>query len=253
MQKRTFKVKSIQVFKNPVNEAHEGDRCAILLGQTESLDIERTLACTPNTVKCQDEALFSIQKVKYFKHEIKSKTKYHLSIGHETVMGLIFLLKASANGFELVDYYEEGCLCWIQFESLIPLPAKAMLIASRLDFPQDTKECRIAFHGIPKDVHFDKSKVFVWKKKIGQVDRIMDDFCVLIRGLAGKESKLDLYMNKKISLGNDIQGVIESSFGQSGKLKARFNAKHEASKEATVTLTYKKFIFTPKGSNKLFQ
>jgi selenocysteine-specific elongation factor len=54
------KVKSMQMFRKPVQSAHQGDRLGICVAQLDSSTIERGLACTPGTMKTCDTVLAAV-------------------------------------------------------------------------------------------------------------------------------------------------------------------------------------------------
>lgn len=79
-------VKSLQMFHNPVNQVTQGDRAAICVTQLNSKLIERGLAAAPGTVPTFSAAVAAIDKVRFYAGAVQGKAKYHLSIGHATVM-----------------------------------------------------------------------------------------------------------------------------------------------------------------------
>lgn len=91
MTKETKKVKSLQMFKKPVNSAIQGDRVALLFTQLESDRIERGLCCTPNYVTRMENIIIEFNKIRYFKLPIKTKAKFHVISGHQVSMASIRL------------------------------------------------------------------------------------------------------------------------------------------------------------------
>lgn len=85
------KVKSIQVFRKPVDKAFEGDRCGICISNFDAKQFERGVVCTPNHVKTCYGVIIDMETIKHYKHSIASGSKYHISIGHETLLGKIEL------------------------------------------------------------------------------------------------------------------------------------------------------------------
>lgn len=84
--KVTKKVKSMQMFKKPVNEAKQGDRVGICVTQFESKLLERGVVCAPSYLRQTFALIAKVDKISYFKGAIKSKAKFHVSVVHETVM-----------------------------------------------------------------------------------------------------------------------------------------------------------------------
>lgn len=53
---------------------------------------------------------------------------------------------------------------------------------------------------------------------------MQDEQTLVCRGLFQKESRIDKFLNLKVSLSTGEEGVIESPFGQSGKFKVRMRS-----------------------------
>lgn len=85
------KVKSIQVFRKPVDKAFQGDRCGICISNFDSKQFERGVVSSPNYVRTCYGVIINLEKVKYFKGTISSGSKFHISIGHETLLGKIIV------------------------------------------------------------------------------------------------------------------------------------------------------------------
>ena len=81
------KIKSMQSFHKDVNHAVKGDRVAICVTQFDSKQIERGIVCTPNTLRETSCCIIKPNLIKYYKSAVKTKSKYHITIGNETVMG----------------------------------------------------------------------------------------------------------------------------------------------------------------------
>jgi selenocysteine-specific elongation factor len=89
------KVKSMQMFRKPVQAAHQGDRLGICVAQLDAGAIERGLACTPGTMKSCDTVLAAVEKIKFFTDPVVTKTKFHITIGHQTAIGLVHFFSGS--------------------------------------------------------------------------------------------------------------------------------------------------------------
>ena len=83
------KIKSIQMFKRQVPEAMQGDRCGICLASLDSNLIERGVAATPGTVSFIESAICIVKKVRFFKGKLVTDSKFHISVGHRTVMATV--------------------------------------------------------------------------------------------------------------------------------------------------------------------
>ena len=53
----------------------------------DSTLLERGLACTPKTLHSTDIILCLVKKIPYFLEEVKNKAKFHVTVGHQTVIG----------------------------------------------------------------------------------------------------------------------------------------------------------------------
>ena len=84
-------MKSIQIFRKPVERAVQGDRCGICLANVDSKQFERGIICAPEYVKTAYAVLISFNKIKHFKNHIESGSKFHITIGHETLIGKVEL------------------------------------------------------------------------------------------------------------------------------------------------------------------
>lgn len=93
----TRRVKSIQVFRKPVECAVAGDRIGVCITQFDANDMERGVACGGNTTGVCTAGAFVMKcnKVRYHKRLIEAGDKFHVSVGHVTVMGTLKFFKAN--------------------------------------------------------------------------------------------------------------------------------------------------------------
>ncbi|XP_046840430.1 selenocysteine-specific elongation factor-like [Xenia sp. Carnegie-2017] len=249
------KVKSMQMFRQPVSKASQGDRAGLCVTQFDPKLLERGLVCQPSSVPTIFAGIVRVQKISYYKGEIASKVKFHVTIGHETVMGSaqFFGLPAYAelpSDPQMFDFSQEYIfqehLCgeetadedslfnpkyqyaMLELEKPVNCPDESLFIASCLDSDINLNNCRLAFHGKFLSMFTDKNyaavnlpnlKIFKTKKKVGEVERVIDNFCLVGRGLFKKETNIALFSNLKIHLSTSETGFIEGGFGQSGKFK----------------------------------
>lgn len=80
------KVKSMQMFREPVAAASKGDRVGICVAQLESDSLERGLCGQPGTMTYVTTVVAAVEPVRYHKRPIETKAKFHLTVGHTTVM-----------------------------------------------------------------------------------------------------------------------------------------------------------------------
>ena len=83
------KIKSIQMFRKPVQTIRQGDRAGICVAQLDSSTIERGLAAKPRSMRSADLFVAVVKRVNYYMSEIKSKIKCHISMGHQTATGMV--------------------------------------------------------------------------------------------------------------------------------------------------------------------
>lgn len=131
----------------------------------------------------------------------------------------------------------------LEFQSPVTCNTSALVIGSdfstdihantvrrRCSCSTDLLQCRLAFHGrlnlFTSDADFKTSflptiKIYKDKVREGQVERLHDDYTVVGKGLFKKETQMDKFTGLAVSLSTGEEGVLESSFGQSGKFKVR--------------------------------
>ena len=239
----------------------------ICVTQFDPKQLERGLVCSPGALPLIHAAIVAVQKVDYFRGVISTKAKFHITIGHETVMARVSFFglhkdindveKLSLDAADRFDFSPEyvyqdeliptntkPCMdadangvcipacqfALLQFEHQVTCPHSCLVIGSKLDTDIHANVCRLAFHGKLLEPIVDpdytqtllpKVKVFKMKKKEGIVDRKVDEYTVVCRGLLKKESKIEMFTGLKVKLSTGEDGVIEGSFGQSGKFKVR--------------------------------
>jgi selenocysteine-specific elongation factor len=55
--------------------------------------IERGIAASPKSLMSTDLILTVIKKIPYFTEAVKNKSKFHITIGHQTVIGYCLFFK----------------------------------------------------------------------------------------------------------------------------------------------------------------
>lgn len=212
----------------------------------------------PGYVPAISLAIVSVQKIKYFKGNVNTKAKFHISIGHETVMaklsffGLLqdFSNTSEDNAFDFNKEYkfqnellpdptndDEGVrahempvkqFAMLEFEKPTLVVPKCLVIGSKLDSDIHAKTCRLAFWGHLLESVEDKNysttvlpklKIYKEKCKCGVVDRACNQYQVIGKSMFKKETNIQLFVGLQVELSTGETGVIESSFGQSGKVK----------------------------------
>ena len=278
------KVKSIQMFRVGVSKIEQGDRAGVCLTQFDPSLVERGVLCTPGTIPMVPAVIASIKRISFFKGDVTSKTKFHISLGHETVMGKLSLFSATEDGkLDMSkEYSHEDSLdaesenkkyfALIEFERMVPLLPDSILIGSRLDTDTNINMCRLAFHGQvvwrPQDKdNFTKTelglfKVFKYKTRIGVVERASNEQEVIVKDLFKKETNIALFTGLTAIFSTGEVGTIEGTFGQSGKVKVRVmdclkketlarvglgkkKTDGQTGEPVTVTVKFKRYVFDP--------
>lgn len=83
------KIKSMQMFKKPVDSCARGDRLGICVAGLDAKVLERGLVCAPGTVPTFHAAVVSARKIRFFKSAVRGGSKFHITIGHSTVMASV--------------------------------------------------------------------------------------------------------------------------------------------------------------------
>lgn len=96
------------MFHEAVDTAFQGDRLGICVTQFDPKLMERGMACTPGTLPLAYAVIVNVDKVVFFKQTIKNKTKYHITLGHETVMSRVHLFQSTVPH---LDFEIEHCYC----------------------------------------------------------------------------------------------------------------------------------------------
>ena len=85
----------MQMFRKPVKTARQGDRVGICVTGLDASTIERGILAAPNSVPLLSSAICLVKKVRYFRHACQSKQKFHITIGHTTVVATVMFFGAA--------------------------------------------------------------------------------------------------------------------------------------------------------------
>ena len=80
------KVKSMQMFKKPVSMIRQGDRAGICVTNLDASSVERGIAAAPGTVPTLNAAIALVKKIRYYTGPCESESKFHVTVGHTTVV-----------------------------------------------------------------------------------------------------------------------------------------------------------------------
>lgn len=183
--KVTKKIKSVQMFRKPVSGAMQGDRVGVCVTQFDPKLLERGVVCTPGSLRTLYAAVISVRKIGYFKGSLATRAKFHITVGHETVMARVMFFglppvdpseppsdtKApppqprsldSPFTFEREYVYQDEYVTgqgeaslgpepeqWalLEFERPVTCPSLCLVIGSKLDTDIHANACRLAFQG----------------------------------------------------------------------------------------------------------
>jgi selenocysteine-specific elongation factor len=74
------------MFHKAVNSIARGDRAGVCVTQLNPKLVERGLAAAPGSVPTFSAAVAAVDKVRFYAAAVPSKQKYHVIVGHATVM-----------------------------------------------------------------------------------------------------------------------------------------------------------------------
>ncbi|KAL0208663.1 hypothetical protein P9112_011250 [Eukaryota sp. TZLM1-RC] len=245
------KVKSIQSFKTQVSTAQSGDRVGILVKKFPSSSIERGFI-SDAPLPLVSAFIVKVNKVAWFKGEVVTGQQYHVSIGFETVIGKITLFSAHDSVFNgdyealtSADDHSDSAYAYVRLVSPVTTPTNALCVFSRLDFPENSKQCRIAFYGsvhyLSKDNGFN---IYKKKQKVGVLERFASNNSAIIKDLFDSVSQARAFIGGKLhSQDGRLIGHISLTFGQSGKVKADLVGESVIDVGQSVILFYRRNAF----------
>ncbi|TDH14236.1 hypothetical protein EPR50_G00040220 [Perca flavescens] len=181
----TKKIKSVQMFRKPVSGAMQGDRVGVCVTQFDPKLLERGVVCTPGSLRNFYAAVISVRKIGYFKGSLATRAKFHITMGHETVMARVAFFGLPPVGaseppsdttplpsqpcsldtpftFEREYFYQDEYVTdqraaspgpdpeqWalLEFERPVTCPSLCLVIGSKLDTDIHANACRLAFQG----------------------------------------------------------------------------------------------------------
>lgn len=179
--KVTKKIKSVQMFRKPVSGAMQGDRVGVCVTQFDPKLLERGVVCTPGSLRTLYAAIISVRKIGYFKGSLATRAKFHITVGHETVMARVTFfglppvdapdmtqLVIEGSSLETPFTFDKEYLYqdeyvttqgeassgpdpdqWalLEFERPVTCPSLCLVIGSKLDTDIHANACRLAFQG----------------------------------------------------------------------------------------------------------
>lgn len=163
----------------------QGDRVGVCVTQFDPKLLERGVVCTPGSLRTLYAAVISVRKIGYFKGSLANRAKFHITMGHETIMARVafFGLPPVAASeppadaeppplqpcsldtpftFEREYFYQDEYVTgqgevspgsdpeqWalLEFERPVTCPSLCLVIGSKLDTDIHANACRLAFQG----------------------------------------------------------------------------------------------------------
>uniref|UniRef100_A0A182KHJ0 Selenocysteine-specific elongation factor n=1 Tax=Anopheles christyi TaxID=43041 RepID=A0A182KHJ0_9DIPT len=281
------KVKSIQMFRKSYQTIRQGDRAGICITQFEPKSLERGIICVPNYVHNVYAAIVRLHSVKYYKRPIKSKAKFHITCGYETVVATVLLFTGEHETFSFAQQYEyleempanesshRNVFALLEFETPILAFPNALIIGSKLDSDVHTADCRIAFSARLTDVIRDSKytetvlptqlQIYKQKTKSGSIQRVVSEHELIAVGLFKKSANnRQAFVGLNITLSSGERGIIQDTFGASGKVKLHFaqpvaaevlermrlKGPSTGSEDIKVELSFKKILFRKNAKDK---
>ena len=95
----------MQMFHKNVENAIQGDRLGVCLTQFDPKALERGIVCSPGTLPTAFALVVNVEKVVYFKQPIRDKFKFHITLGHETVMAKMNLFESECPSLNFESDY----------------------------------------------------------------------------------------------------------------------------------------------------
>ncbi len=262
--KLSRKIKSMQSFRESVKTIMAGDRVGICVQAIDSESIERTLICGVNTrIPTRSVLILNAKRIKYFKSDLKSKMKLHISVLNEAVLckQLIFV-KSTQYGYEYLDVIlEDEFQVIVELERPVSILSDSIVIGSKLDADPSFQKCRIAFHGqwaYHEPLKMEQVNIYRVKHRYSLVDRIVSEGRLICKGMSasidestgksGTSSYLSLnYIGMQVTIHNKktdlrVEGTIDSLFGSSGKFNVTVKEAVEGdTKDLFIKLAFGKF------------
>lgn len=269
-------VKSIEMFRKPLEKATRGDRLGVCITQFDSKLLERGLLCSPGAVPFCHCAVIELKRVGLFKGSIRSKMKFHVSVGHATVLATVTLFRgvtnegvdsfsASGGVYEYVEEITEedkqkgNYFVILEFEKPILWTPNCLVICSKLDMEANHHtSCRLAFYGTIlagcstanyRETFLSTIKLYRNKCKEGTIQRVANEREIIVEDFFAKLGNRDAFIGMKVELSTGQKGRIESTFGKTSKVKISLekelsDEEIRNSREIKVSLRFKKLLFS---------
>lgn len=262
-------VKSIQQFHRASDRAVAGDRAGLCVTKLDADKLERGIVSAVGLVPTIERFVAAVERIRFFKSDVTSRTKFHISMGHSTAMGsLIFFadpatLAVDATYDATKQYLYQDVLATdgkkqyalVTLEQPILAPRDSVFIGSRLDTPVGSNVCRLAFKGTILqllDSGAPSPVVYKPKRREADIDRVVDEHNLIGRNLFNKGADLGKFTGLTVVHSiTGAKGEITGAFGQQkgGKFKVFFRSgigqppSPAPEGEPKLILEFKKLVF----------
>ena len=240
--RQSRKVKSLQCFHTSVDSAVAGERVAVCVSGLEGEKVERGLLCAANAVEEVARLVVWLEKVRFYKGEVRNGQSLHVSVGHDTLMASCTFFAASTppphsssvppTSFDPSQPYLQlpslpatACFALLAFSQPLFLPShlRLPLVGSQLNAHYTGKSCRLAFSARPLRSLADgvQLRLYREKRKEGVIDRVQPTGDWIGRGMFEAVEEVGRYTNMIVSVDGTEGGTgrIEGGFGKGGKFR----------------------------------
>lgn len=180
------KVKSLQMFRQSVAVAAQGDRVGIRVNGLDASLVERGMAVTPHSMAFVTQVVVPMHRIAFFQGgSCRTGGKFHATVGHTTVVAVATFFARISDASEAADgssaavfdptwlyeYVEQveplllssqdsddnelerhsdsptAYFALLRFDQPVVCPPGVLVVCSRLDLDPKKVACRLAFHG----------------------------------------------------------------------------------------------------------
>ncbi|KAH9259061.1 hypothetical protein BASA81_002681 [Batrachochytrium salamandrivorans] len=253
------KIKQIQCFHRIVQSAAQGDRCSLVVRYFDH-------ACESGSKLHVTVGMSTVPaKVTFFgSHELMNTAKQ--LVGRRLPLDCLSVLATLGNEYEFDGELKASGkqaggpvlqFALIEFDQAVACPAHAQVIGTRLDLNShgSSSLCRLAMYGRVCRIQdsLPPVRLFTYKEKRGVVDRVSAGEVELIgKGMFKKDEDMSAYLNLGVVVEED-KGVLESSFGKTGKFKINFRSKTKAKPGDAIVLRFKQYLDGGNNNGRLAQ
>jgi selenocysteine-specific elongation factor len=217
------RVKSIQTFKEPREEAQAGDRVGIALQGIDYRSIYRGYyASSPESLATTNHILAKAKLNKFFKHEITPGLLMHTTVGMSSIQTKVFPYQLDESGKAVVTPVRGGkeFTSYVKMSKPVVAEKGDRILFSLISLPPTS--LRIAAGGTVSEVLTGPPSLVVIEEKAGVVSRVTKN-AVIVGGLASSKIGAERMIGESILTDNGGKGTISSAFGSKGFVVSEFD------------------------------